>query len=143
MLTYCVLLTVVTFGLNRYIAQKTLNSSVINFFVNFMMSSFQQPNTGGVIIMTFWTGLGWKSQTKSIAIVNISILLKHMCILFLTKHYIVVFLASAKTVDTGISCAYLRLLKWCYLKTFWARKRLCSPCFIQTRTWYKVDPLLN
>ena len=28
---------------------------------------------------------------------------------FLTKHNIIVFLALAKTVDTGISCAYLRL----------------------------------
>ena len=32
-----------------------------------------------------------------------------MFILFLTKHNIILFLASAKTVDTGISCSYLRL----------------------------------
>ena len=39
-----------------------------------------------------------------------------MFILFLTKHNIILFLESAKTVDTGISCAYLLLLKCVILK---------------------------
>ena len=44
--------------------------------------------------------------------------------IFLTQHSVILFLESANTVDTGISCAYLRL-PLCYFKTFWAKKNAC------------------
>ena len=51
-----------------------------------------------------------------------------MFIYFLTKHNTIVFLASAKT---DISCKIKSL--WGNFKTLWARKRLGTPCFIQTQ----------
>jgi len=93
----CVANTVIKekFGLNRYIARKTLNSSVRNFFVNFLISlvKFSQPaKTGDVVFrrVRYWWFDSYDVLNDFVVNLTdtinynykISVLLIHMFILF-------------------------------------------------------------
>jgi len=115
------------FGLNMYTARKTFKWSVVKN-VNFMISPCRilptgengWRHSGGLIVMVFWTGLGWTLQTKSITIVNISILFIHMFIYFLTKHNtIIVLLHRRKLISRVRLSLFGVILKRSGLENAW------------------------